>query len=65
MKNKDFISICPQCFCITHTIKGMCGKCNAAKEYCGNCYYPDGGVCDFAGEISMYFWCKNWKENAK
>lgn len=25
------ISLCPNCYCITHTIKGKCGKCEADK----------------------------------
>lgn len=35
-ENKDFIpeqvSLCENCWCMTHTIDGKCGKCEAGKE---------------------------------
>jgi hypothetical protein len=30
--NKYDISLCNSCNCMTHTIKGKCGKCHASKE---------------------------------
>lgn len=27
---------------------------------CSNCFYPDGGVCEFVGEIEEDFCCENW-----
>lgn len=32
------------------------------KKCCGNCFYADDGVCEFAGEISTDFVCENYKE---
>jgi hypothetical protein len=26
------VSLCPSCYCMTHTVDGRCGKCGAAKE---------------------------------
>ena len=31
----DDISLCPHCNCMTHTIKGICGKCGKPKSECG------------------------------
>ena len=28
---EETISLCPHCFCMTHTIEGKCGKCGATK----------------------------------
>jgi len=30
--DEDEISACPKCYCMTHTIKGKCGKCGAEKD---------------------------------
>lgn len=30
------------------------------RKICGNCIYPDGGVCGFAGEISTNFTCSHF-----
>jgi hypothetical protein len=30
-KKEQEISQCPHCFCMTHTIKGKCGKCKGKK----------------------------------
>ena len=32
MKNNEQISLCKNCWCMTHTINGKCGKCGANKE---------------------------------
>lgn len=32
MKNKETISLCPNCYCVTKTIKGNCGKCGEMKK---------------------------------
>jgi hypothetical protein len=29
---------------------------------CSDCRHPDGGACQFAGEITDNFTCKNWEE---
>lgn len=26
------VSLCKNCYCMTHTINGKCGKCKARKE---------------------------------
>jgi archaellum component FlaC len=31
-EKKSNISLCKNCFCMTKTIKGKCGKCKAEKE---------------------------------
>ena len=36
--NDDPISLCENCWCMTHTIDGRCGKCKAKKEINGNNY---------------------------
>jgi len=28
----DDISLCPNCGCMTHTIRGLCGKCKKPKK---------------------------------
>ena len=28
----DDVTLCVSCFCVTHTIKGKCGKCKGAKK---------------------------------
>ena len=28
----DEISLCKNCYCMTHTIDGKCGKCGVIKE---------------------------------
>ena len=30
--NKYDISLCDKCYCMTHTIKGKCGKCHSIKK---------------------------------
>lgn len=30
--NDTQISLCKNCYCMTHTINGKCGKCKARKE---------------------------------
>lgn len=25
------VSLCPNCYCMTHTVKGLCGKCGGKK----------------------------------
>jgi len=32
---------------------------------CSNCVFPDGGVCQYAGEISSDYVCENWKQQTK
>lgn len=32
MKDNKQISLCTNCYCMTHTINGKCGKCGARKE---------------------------------
>ena len=32
MKDNKQISLCTDCYCMTHTINGKCGKCGARKE---------------------------------
>ena len=29
---EEDISLCPLCYCMTYTIKGVCGKCGSYKE---------------------------------
>lgn len=36
--------------------KGFKIKC------CGNCFYADEGICQFAGEISTDYYCENYKK---
>lgn len=31
-RQKMIISLCKNCYCMTHTINGKCGKCGARKE---------------------------------
>lgn len=30
--NKDDITLCPKCHCMTKTINGKCGKCKSPKD---------------------------------
>ena len=59
MKNKT-ISHCLHCFCMTHTVKGKCGKCLEAKKI----FYEMLIVAkDLAGSISSgcdCIKCKNY-----
>lgn len=32
MKDNKQISLCTNCYCMTHTINGKCGKCKARKD---------------------------------
>ena len=32
------------------------------KECCGNCFYAEDGVCEFAGEISTDYLCEHYLE---
>ena len=32
MYDSEQISLCKNCYCMTHTINGKCGKCGANKE---------------------------------
>ena len=32
MKDNKHISLCINCWCMTHTVDGKCGKCGARKE---------------------------------
>ena len=35
--NKDKISLCQSCNCMTKTIDGKCGKCGQSKQTSANC----------------------------
>ena len=44
-----------------------CNECIQSRnfmpfnQYCNNCVFGDGGVCEFAGEICGEWWCREWQ----
>ena len=47
MARTDIITSCPHCFCMTHTIKGKCGKCKGIKS---DTICP---LCNGGGEVEV------------
>jgi len=57
--NKDVISLCSHCYCMTKTINKKCGKCGGTKmnetiEVCKTC-----GSKDIATQITYDYWRKH------
>lgn len=48
---------------IFSSIKNIIGR--IFKLDCGKCFYPSGGTCQFAGEVSNGYWCRNFKKMRK